>query len=706
MNIRCGVSFFFLAVFSFSSVASDYLSDDLLLSDDLDVVLTPTRLKQRIADVPASVTVLNQDTFQRLGVRSVPEALRLVPGVVVGMAAGNEYRISYHGTNGLIPRRMQVLVDGMSVYRTGFAQIDWSMLNIDISNIDRIEVTRSPSSATYGANSFFGVVNIITKHPMDSKGVEARAYVGTLDTRDYSLNYGNSINKTDYRINLLHQEDSGFDTNFVGEERRDGTAFNALSIRSITNLSTSSSFDLQIGLSNAELQSEYVDSGQTTFPDKEHDEAYFLAEWSKDLSDKHTLKVKGYSRDFSIERNWNSCYPAAFFWPELRAMHAANPDYAKAIASLQVPSGGTAQDDALAAAVLSRIATAGAAALAPACVDLNERYDETQIDLEIEDSYIFSDRLRTILGGGIRNDSAESESFLNGEVSYFSSRLFGTAEYRLTDKTILNVGGMLEHEKEQYKEFAFSPRASINYHFNDKHTLRFVLSKAVRTPDMLENDRDWNYYGRNMTPPVDGNTEVFFYNNSKSDGTLVPEEILSKEISYYANIPELDLSWDFKVFEEKLSKLISEKLQFFDYYPSNSNSATLRGAEIQLNYRPTKRMTTYLAYAYMDNNSTNFYEKSMSPRHSGSAYISYDFAGDWQSSLAYYGSNDIGGFSYDRYDLVVSKFLRWNANRLDTSFIVRHYGNPDSGFVSSQTFSVINNYSDSTHYLLSLKYSL
>ena len=73
--------------------------DPEILGADLSVVLTPSRLRQSLADTPASVTVITSDMLQRYGIASIPEALRLVPGMAVTLTTGNDYRINYHGTN-------------------------------------------------------------------------------------------------------------------------------------------------------------------------------------------------------------------------------------------------------------------------------------------------------------------------------------------------------------------------------------------------------------------------------------------------------------------------------------------------------------------------------------------------------------------------------------------------------------------------------
>lgn len=90
---------------------------------ELAVVLTPARLKQAPRQAPASITLITAAMLKELGIQSVPEALRLVPGMAVGMSGGNDYRIGYHGGAGQLLSRLQVLVDGISVYFGGIARV-------------------------------------------------------------------------------------------------------------------------------------------------------------------------------------------------------------------------------------------------------------------------------------------------------------------------------------------------------------------------------------------------------------------------------------------------------------------------------------------------------------------------------------------------------------------------------------------------------
>ncbi|MDR6929375.1 TonB-dependent receptor plug domain-containing protein, partial [Pseudomonas sp. BE134] len=147
------------------------LADDLFLDNEpLPQVLTATRLKQSPAAVPGSMTVIDSELIVATGARDIAELLRLVPGMMVGNITGNQAAVNYHGTNATAARRLQVLIDGRSVYRAGLATVDWSDIPVAMEDIERIEVFRGPNTVSYGANALMAVVNIITRNPADSLG--------------------------------------------------------------------------------------------------------------------------------------------------------------------------------------------------------------------------------------------------------------------------------------------------------------------------------------------------------------------------------------------------------------------------------------------------------------------------------------------------------------------------------------------------------
>ena len=141
----------------------DLLSERDFLTE-IPRVISASRLPQAPADSPGAVTVIDREMIRASGARDVAELFRLVPGFAVGYASGGRPVVAYHGLSGQISQRMQVLLDGRSLYAPYlFGGIDWNTLPVNMDDIERIEVLRGSNSAAYGANAFLGVANIITR---------------------------------------------------------------------------------------------------------------------------------------------------------------------------------------------------------------------------------------------------------------------------------------------------------------------------------------------------------------------------------------------------------------------------------------------------------------------------------------------------------------------------------------------------------------
>ena len=153
-RILPGVACIFFAQLA---VANESLALPFSQSDDMPMVLSATRLQQSFFDVPAAVTIIDRQMIEQSGVREIPELLRMVPGMVVGYDSSSSAFVSYHGTSADMARRMQVLVDGRSIYHSLLASVDWIGLPLDLGDIERIEIIRGPNAASFGVNSFLEI---------------------------------------------------------------------------------------------------------------------------------------------------------------------------------------------------------------------------------------------------------------------------------------------------------------------------------------------------------------------------------------------------------------------------------------------------------------------------------------------------------------------------------------------------------------------
>ena len=163
-------------------------------------VTSAARKSQSAEDVPAAVYVITRNEIRASGLTTVPELLRLVPGVQVAQVNANKWAVSIRGFNSLYANKLLVLVDGRSVYSRTFSGVFWDMQDLMISDIERIEVIRGPGGAVWGANAVNGVINVITRSATETKGLAANVSTGTFETARAGVRYGGTLGGAAYRV--------------------------------------------------------------------------------------------------------------------------------------------------------------------------------------------------------------------------------------------------------------------------------------------------------------------------------------------------------------------------------------------------------------------------------------------------------------------------------------------------------------------------
>ena len=175
---------------------------DLSLEELMDIeVTTVSSHPQKFSEVAAAVFVITQDDIRRSGATSIPEALRMAPGVQVARVGTDKWSISVRGFNGRFANKLQVLMDGRSVYTPLFSGVIWSQQDTFIEDIERIEVIRGPGATVWGANAMNGVINIITKKAADTQGVLLTAGGGSFERGFVGARYGGKLGEhTPFRV--------------------------------------------------------------------------------------------------------------------------------------------------------------------------------------------------------------------------------------------------------------------------------------------------------------------------------------------------------------------------------------------------------------------------------------------------------------------------------------------------------------------------
>ena len=141
-------------------------------------VTSVSKREQKLADAAAAIFVITQDDIRRSGARTIPEALRLVPGLEVARIDENKWAIASRGFNGRFTNKLLVLIDGRSVYTPLFSGVYWNVQDVLLEDVDRIEVIRGPGATLWGANAVNGVINIMTKPADATQGGLVTAQAG------------------------------------------------------------------------------------------------------------------------------------------------------------------------------------------------------------------------------------------------------------------------------------------------------------------------------------------------------------------------------------------------------------------------------------------------------------------------------------------------------------------------------------------------
>jgi iron complex outermembrane receptor protein len=164
-------------------------------------VTTASKVPVKAIRTPAAIYVITQEDIRRSGATSIPEALRMAPGVEVARVDSNTWSLGVRGFGSTLSRSVLVLIDGRSVYTPLFAGVYWQVQDTVLEDIDRIEVIRGPGGTIWGANAVNAVINIITKNAQETRGTLASAGGGNLDQGFVNFRYGAGNDKGfNYRV--------------------------------------------------------------------------------------------------------------------------------------------------------------------------------------------------------------------------------------------------------------------------------------------------------------------------------------------------------------------------------------------------------------------------------------------------------------------------------------------------------------------------
>ena len=597
------------------------LSEDDYIGE-VPKVLTVSRLAQSKADSPSAVTVIDSATIRASGMVDIPELFRLVPGFYVGKNAGYIYNsnhvVSYHGMTSAYAGAMQVLINGRSVYSPLYGGVNWSELPITVDDIDRIEITRGPNAASYGANSFFGVISIITKDAKDSLGSSVRLTHGT-GRNEAFYRYAGELNDVNFRASAGYRKDDGLDN------RNDFKRTNILNLQADKRLDASNKVEFELGITNGDRADGEAARDYVLFVPRMRDIStdYELIRWRHNVSENSDFSLQAYHSANTTDEHFTSV--------NLRA------NARRLILERELRIGTPL-------ATAKTRAAAFAASLRDDQIDIDNDIEMHRYDIEAQHTFVPATNWRVVWGGNIRLDTTYSPHWLGtNETDHFNlQRLFGHAEWRMNDQFLVNLGSMVEHNS--FTGTDVSPRASLNFKLTPNHALRFGVSSATRTPNYIEEK-----FNDSIVIPRTNTARTYLFKQYADTGKLAPERIVSKEIGYLGQIGNLNI--DARIFDDDIHNVLKSQDVILTPTASvrplrdastfiNRGDAQVHGFEAQVKYRFYKTTQIIANYAHVNMNGDktrlpNGFTTSM-PKNTFSALVTHQFDGNWDASYAYY----------------------------------------------------------------------
>lgn len=292
-----------LALAAPGSQAQDSISGDSLADFSLEELLsteitTLSRKAESFGGAPAAVHVISQSDIRRSGARSIPELLRLVPGMQVAQIDGNKWAVTARGANGRYANKLLVLMDGRTLYTPILSGVQWDIQDTDIAAIERIEVILGPGATMWGSNAVNGIVNIITKPAADTQGGNLTV-LGGQQGYEGVVRYGSRFENSAVRFyGKFFDRDGnvemlGDDTDDYSEMWRIGSRFDWDSKKS-DELTVS--FEAYGGESGEYRIERSITPPYESLVDAATDVSggFILAHWSRNLTPDSAIEVRGY----------------------------------------------------------------------------------------------------------------------------------------------------------------------------------------------------------------------------------------------------------------------------------------------------------------------------------------------------------------------------------------------------------------------------
>jgi iron complex outermembrane receptor protein len=509
----------------------------LSLDDLMRVQVTSvTRQESTVGESPAAIFVITQEMIHRSGATSIPEILRMAPGVNVARSDANQWVISIRGFDNALANKLLVQIDGRTLYSPIQAGVFWDSVDYPLEDIERIEVVRGPGGTVWGANAVNGVINIITKTAKETQGVLVSGGGGSEERGFATVRFGGKLSDNlHYRAyGKWFERDSSFSViDLAHDDWRSGRAGFRVDWTPATSDTVTFQgdwFSVTSGRSSIDGLTRLISASDT-----ETRGGDVLARWTHEL---------GAGSNWQVQAYWDR--------------------------SQQITGAG------------------------------GLKFAADTFDVDFQQQFPIGDRQKFIYGLGYRLQKVLVHGLVSGvglaqsgipriddEPTTLSA--FVQDEIKLIDgKLYVTLGS--KFEMNDFSGFEYQPSARLLWTPTKSQSVWASVSRAVRTPDVLEDAFAVRAAGVNLLVP---------------NRDLAAEEVIAYELGYRAQVTAR-FALDAALFFNKYDRLsvinnlpvpagsFIAPLQF-----TNGMDGDVYGAEITATWAPTDWWRIQGAYSYL-----------------------------------------------------------------------------------------------------------
>lgn len=468
-----------LSILAVASAEGEIL--DLSLEELMKIEVTGLSKKEEtFSQLPAAAFVLTQSDIKASTATTLPELLKIVPGISVADLGSGRYAVASRGFNAVFSNKLLVLIDGKEAYSNLFSSVHWDALDIPFDDLERIEVYRGPAGSIYGSNAVNGIINIVTKKAADSSGAYFSSKVGNVERAGVDLRYGGKISESfDYRLSGKFRNRDRYNT--FGDDSTSDTGFEGYhaALRVDGEIDENTKLSSNARLSATRLGDVFIFPDPSTpagvRPEDQMDDQYnfYIAQEISHLVNKNITANGMFSYDREHRESLDSKTILNTFFVEGRTSWKAS-DY------LDLTGGATYR----------YVAT-----------DLND--------------------------GNILN-----VTFSDKDTSFSVAGLFAQAEYQVTERVKLYAGARGEYN--EYTDFEYQPNLRLAYYPNSRHTFWASVGRSTRLPSIVDENTTASRFADDVDPVTGLPVLIDFREPENSEA----ETLMAYELGYRGTLTD------------------------------------------------------------------------------------------------------------------------------------------------------------------------